>query len=87
MASPDRVLAVDLYGSALVFEAFGTVIAPGGAGLIISSMAGHVPVIAINRKAALAWGKPLLSANTFAQLGLFEVGLACFYASLCKIPC
>jgi len=42
MAPPERVLAVDLYGSALVFEAFGEVIAAGGAGLIISSMAGHM---------------------------------------------
>lgn len=42
MAPPERVLAVDLYGSAVVFEEFGRVIAPGGAGLIISSMAGHV---------------------------------------------
>jgi len=33
------VLAVDLYGSALVFEEFGRIIAAGGAGLIISSMA------------------------------------------------
>jgi hypothetical protein len=37
MAAPGRVLAVDLYGSAVVFEEFGRVIAPGGAGLIISS--------------------------------------------------
>jgi len=36
------VLAVDLYGSALVFEEFGRIIAAGGAGLIISSMAGHM---------------------------------------------
>jgi NAD(P)-dependent dehydrogenase (short-subunit alcohol dehydrogenase family) len=42
MAPPERVLAVDLYGSAVVFEEFGRVIAPGGAGLIISSMAGHM---------------------------------------------
>src|SRR5271165_6634680 len=42
MAPPDRVLAVDLYGSAVVFEEFERVIAPGGAGLIISSMAGHM---------------------------------------------
>jgi NAD(P)-dependent dehydrogenase (short-subunit alcohol dehydrogenase family) len=42
MAPPDRVLMVDLYGSALVFEEFGRVIAPGGAGLVISSMAGHM---------------------------------------------
>jgi NAD(P)-dependent dehydrogenase (short-subunit alcohol dehydrogenase family) len=43
MAPVDRGLAVALYGSALVFEAFGEVIAPGGVGLIISSMAGHMP--------------------------------------------
>ena len=42
MAPPDRVLAVDLYGSAVVFEEFERVIAPRGAGLIISSMAGHM---------------------------------------------
>lgn len=42
MAPPDRVLAVDLYGSAVVFEEFERVIAPRGAGLIVSSMAGHM---------------------------------------------
>jgi NAD(P)-dependent dehydrogenase (short-subunit alcohol dehydrogenase family) len=42
MAPPERILAVDLYGSAVVFEEFERVIAPGGAGLIISSMAGHM---------------------------------------------
>lgn len=42
MARPERILAVDLYGSALMFEEFGRVIAEGGAGLVISSMAGHM---------------------------------------------
>lgn len=42
MAMVDRVLAVDLYGTTVVFEEFGRVIAPGGAGLVISSMAGHM---------------------------------------------
>jgi NAD(P)-dependent dehydrogenase (short-subunit alcohol dehydrogenase family) len=42
MAPPDRLLAVDLYGSAVVFEEFREVIATGGAGLVISSMAGHM---------------------------------------------
>jgi NAD(P)-dependent dehydrogenase (short-subunit alcohol dehydrogenase family) len=42
MAPPQKVLEVDLYGSAVVFEEFERVIAPGGAGLIISSMAGHM---------------------------------------------
>jgi NAD(P)-dependent dehydrogenase (short-subunit alcohol dehydrogenase family) len=37
------VLAVDLYGTAVVLEEFGQVIAAGGAGVHISSMAGHMP--------------------------------------------
>mgnify|MGYP002651816043 FL=1 len=41
MAAVEKILEVDLYGTALVFEVFGTVIAPGGAGLVVSSMAGH----------------------------------------------
>jgi NAD(P)-dependent dehydrogenase (short-subunit alcohol dehydrogenase family) len=41
-ASPDAILAVDLVGVALVLEEFGAVIAPGGAGIVISSMAGHM---------------------------------------------
>jgi NAD(P)-dependent dehydrogenase (short-subunit alcohol dehydrogenase family) len=43
MAPPERVLEVDLYGVALVFEEFERVIAPGGCGIVISSMAGHMP--------------------------------------------
>jgi NAD(P)-dependent dehydrogenase (short-subunit alcohol dehydrogenase family) len=42
-APAEAVLAVDLYGTALVLEEFGAVIAPGGAGVHISSMAGHMP--------------------------------------------
>lgn len=42
MASIEGVLKVDLYGTAVVFDEFADVIAPGGAGLIISSMAGHM---------------------------------------------
>jgi NAD(P)-dependent dehydrogenase (short-subunit alcohol dehydrogenase family) len=43
MAPPEKVLEVDLYGVALVFEEFEHVIAPGGSGIVISSMAGHMP--------------------------------------------
>lgn len=42
MAPIEDVLKVDLYGTAVVFDEFEAVIAPGGAGLIISSMAGHM---------------------------------------------
>jgi NAD(P)-dependent dehydrogenase (short-subunit alcohol dehydrogenase family) len=41
MAPPDAILKVDLYGTALVFEEFGRVIAPGGSAIVISSMAGY----------------------------------------------
>ncbi len=40
-ASPQVILAVDLYGTALVLEQFGTIIAPGGAGVVIASQSGH----------------------------------------------
>lgn len=36
------VLAVDLLGVALVLDAFGKVVAEGGAGVVIASMAGHM---------------------------------------------
>ena len=56
MAPPDRVLSVDLYGSAVVFEEFGRVVAPGGAGLVISSMAGHMlPPLSAEQNKALAF--------------------------------
>ncbi len=40
-ASPETILKVDLYGTALVIEIFGDVIAQGGVGIIISSQSGH----------------------------------------------
>jgi NAD(P)-dependent dehydrogenase (short-subunit alcohol dehydrogenase family) len=41
MAPPEAVLKVDLFGTALVLEEFGAVIAPGGAAIVISSMAAY----------------------------------------------
>jgi len=40
-APPATILAVDLYGTALVLETFGDVIAKGGAGVVIASQSGH----------------------------------------------
>lgn len=54
------ILAVDLFGTALVLEAFGTVIAPGGAGVVISSQSGH-------RMAALTAEQDRLLATTPAD--------------------
>lgn len=40
-ASVPAILAVDLLGTALVVDAFGELVAPGGAAVVIASMAGH----------------------------------------------
>lgn len=40
-ASPALIFKVDLYGTAVVLEAFGDAIARGGSGLVVSSQAGH----------------------------------------------
>ena len=40
-ASPETILKVDLYGTALVLEEFGAVIASGGSGVVIASQSGH----------------------------------------------
>ena len=41
-ASPEKIIALDLVGSAYALEAFGKVIAKGGAGLLISSQTGYM---------------------------------------------
>ena len=40
-ASPETILSVDLYGTAVVLEEFGNVIANGGSGVVIASQSGH----------------------------------------------
>ena len=54
-ASPATILAVDLYGTALVLEEVGSVIAPGGAGVVVASQSGHrLGTLADEMSAALA---------------------------------
>ena len=40
-ASPETILKVDLYGTAVILEEFGKVIANGGTGVVIASQSGH----------------------------------------------
>jgi NAD(P)-dependent dehydrogenase (short-subunit alcohol dehydrogenase family) len=40
-ASPETILKVDLYGTAIVLEEFGSVISEGGSGVVIASQSGH----------------------------------------------
>jgi NAD(P)-dependent dehydrogenase (short-subunit alcohol dehydrogenase family) len=54
-ASPAIILKVDLYGTALVLEEFGHVIARGGSGVVIASQSGHrLPPLSIEQNKALA---------------------------------
>lgn len=54
-ASPETILKVDLYGTALVLAEFGSVIAPGGSGVVIASQSGHrLPALSPEQNMALA---------------------------------
>lgn len=54
-ASPATILKVDLYGTALVLDEFGNVIAEGGAGVVIASQSGHrLPALSTEQNTALA---------------------------------
>ncbi|HVS52827.1 MAG TPA: SDR family oxidoreductase [Opitutaceae bacterium] len=54
-AAPATILRVDLYGTALVLEEFGNVIARGGAGVVIASQSGHrLPALSAEQNTALA---------------------------------
>ncbi|WP_416424294.1 SDR family oxidoreductase [Pseudomonas sp. App30] len=54
-APPATILAVDLYGTALVLELFGEVIAKGGSAVVIASQSGHrLPALSQAQNRALA---------------------------------
>jgi NAD(P)-dependent dehydrogenase (short-subunit alcohol dehydrogenase family) len=54
-ASPEMILKVDLYGTALLLEEFGNAIAPGGSCVVISSQSGHrLPALTAEQDKALA---------------------------------
>lgn len=54
-ASAEQVLKVDLYGTSVLLEEFGKVMAPGGAGIVISSQSGHrLPALSVEDNKALA---------------------------------
>ena len=54
-ASPATILHVDLYGTAVLLEEFGKVIARNGSGVVISSQSGHrLPALTVEQNRALA---------------------------------
>jgi NAD(P)-dependent dehydrogenase (short-subunit alcohol dehydrogenase family) len=78
-ASAEAILAADLLGTALVLQEFGEVIAPGGAGVMIASMAGHMfPPLTAEQEHALAHTRPgeLLELEFVSPKNLTEPGIA-----------
>jgi NAD(P)-dependent dehydrogenase (short-subunit alcohol dehydrogenase family) len=72
-ASPETILKVDLYGTALVLEEFGRVIANGGSGIVIASMSGHrLPALSAEQDKALAI-TPVEELLTLPMLQLDQV--------------
>ncbi len=54
-ASPEVILKVDLYGTALVLEMFGEVVTAGGACVVIASQSGHrLPPLSVEENKTLA---------------------------------
>ncbi len=54
-ASVEEILRVDLYGTSVLLEEFGKVIAEGGSGVVISSQSGHrLPALSLEQNEALA---------------------------------
>ncbi|ORA85492.1 SDR family oxidoreductase [Mycobacterium malmoense] len=78
-ASAAAILAVDLLGTALVLEEFGEVIAAGGAGVVIASMAGHMfppPTAEQERALAHTPARELLGLDFASPQKITEPGVA-----------
>jgi NAD(P)-dependent dehydrogenase (short-subunit alcohol dehydrogenase family) len=82
-ASAEAILKVDLLGVAFTLEEFAPVVSPGGAGVVIASMAGHLgPAIGAEEESQLA----LTPARELAALPALDTsrhpdpGLAYAYA-------
>lgn len=82
-ASPETILKVDLYGTAVVLEEFGNVIAPGGSCVVIASQSGHrLPPLSVEQNKALATTpvEELLSLS-FLQFNLVKDSLHAYQLS------
>jgi hypothetical protein len=82
-ASPQKILEVDLYGTAVALEEFGNVISQGGSAIVIASQSGHrLPPLSKEENEALALTptKDLLSLP-FLQLEMIRDSLHAYQLS------
>lgn len=82
-ASPETILKVDLYGTAVVLEEFGKVIAQNGSAVVIASQSGHrLPPLTLEESNALATTpSDELLALSFLQLDQIKDSLHAYQLS------
>ena len=83
-----EILRVDLYGSSVLLEEFGRVIAPGGSGVVVSSQSGHrLPDLGAEQNWALAMTptEELLALDFLAEDKVGTTLRAYQYAKRCNV--
>jgi NAD(P)-dependent dehydrogenase (short-subunit alcohol dehydrogenase family) len=83
-----EILRVDLYGSSVLLEEFGKVIAPGGSGVVVSSQSGHrLPDLGQEQNWALAMTptEELLSLPFLSEEAIGTTLHAYQYAKRCNV--
>jgi NAD(P)-dependent dehydrogenase (short-subunit alcohol dehydrogenase family) len=77
-ASVEAILRVDLLGTALLLDTFATAMAPGGAGVVVASMAGSLMPLdpGLERRLAATPSADLLTLPDLAAGTLTDPGLA-----------
>ena len=82
------ILAVDLYGTSVLLEEFGRVIAPGGSGVVVSSQSGHrLPALTQEQNQALATTptEELLGLDFLSEEAIGTTLRAYQYAKRCNV--
>jgi NAD(P)-dependent dehydrogenase (short-subunit alcohol dehydrogenase family) len=83
-----QILRVDLYGTSVLLEEFGKVIAPGGSGVVVSSQSGHrLPALAQEQNWALAMTptEELLDLDFLSEEAIGTTLRAYQYAKRCNV--
>lgn len=87
-ASIAQILRVDLYGTSVLLEEFGKVIAPGGSGVVVSSQSGHrLPALSQEQNWALAMTptEELLGLDFLSEEAIGTTLRAYQYAKRCNV--
>lgn len=75
-ASPEHIINLDLIGTSYAVDAFGEVIAQGGSGLVISSMAGYMQPLSQEMETALSLTKTEALKELFFLKDIPNSGMA-----------